>query len=82
MNRGEELFTAFLFGIVIALHNRVVFSNTRRNEQMGIIQFLFLTVFVLMYVVIVGGLLARMIARNAGVRKQSNPKPEEVLIGG
>ena len=49
---------------------------------MGIIQFLLLTVFVLVYVMIVGGLLARMIARNAEIRKQSNPKPEEVMIGG
>ena len=50
---------------------------------MGIIQFLVLAVFVLVYVVIVGGLLARMISRNANeIKKQSHPKPEEALIGG
>ncbi|MGA9768806.1 MAG: hypothetical protein WBV94_07195 [Blastocatellia bacterium] len=49
---------------------------------MGIIQFFVLAIFVLVYVVIVGGLLARMIARNAEVRRQSHPKPEEMLIGG
>lgn len=49
---------------------------------MGIIQFLLLMVFVLMYVTIVGGILARLIARNIDVRKQSHPKPEEMLIGG
>ena len=66
-----------IFGILIALHNRVVFSNTRRSEQMGIIQFFVLMLFVLTYVVIFGGLLARMIARNVEIKKQSHPKPEE-----
>jgi hypothetical protein len=82
MNRDEEFFTAFDFGIGIALHNRVVFSNTQRSEHMGIIQFLVLTVFVLMYVTIMGGILARMIKRNAEIKRQNHPKPEEVLIGG
>jgi hypothetical protein len=49
---------------------------------MGIIQFFVLAVFVLVYVVIIGGLLVRIIKRNAEVRKQSQPKPEEMLIGG
>jgi hypothetical protein len=49
---------------------------------MGIIQFLVLMLFVLTYVTIIGGLLARLIARGSEMRKQSNPKPEEVLIGG
>ncbi len=47
---------------------------------MGIIQFFVLMLFVLTYVVIFGGLLARVIARIAEVKKQSHPKPEEVLI--
>lgn len=47
---------------------------------MGIIQFLVLTVFVLIYVIIMGGLLARMIKRNAEIKKQNHPKPEEALI--
>jgi uncharacterized membrane protein YagU involved in acid resistance len=49
---------------------------------MGIIQFLVLTVFVLIYVTIVGGLVARFIARGNEIKRQSSPKPEEVLIGG
>ena len=49
---------------------------------MGIIQFLVLTVFVLIYVTIIGGILARIIKRNAEIKKQSHPKPEEVFIGG
>ena len=49
---------------------------------MGIIQFLVLMLFVLTYVTIIGGLLVRMISRNAEIRKQSHPKPEEMLIGG
>ena len=49
---------------------------------MGIIQFLVLTIFVLIYVTIIGGIMARMIARNAEIKKQNDPKPEEVLIGG
>lgn len=47
---------------------------------MGIIQFLVLTLFVLIYVTIIGGILARMIKRNAEIKKQSHPKPEEALI--
>ncbi len=47
---------------------------------MGIIQFFVLTLFVLIYVMIIGGLLARLIKRNAELKKQSPPKPEEVLI--
>ena len=49
---------------------------------MGIIQFLVLTLFVLIYAAIIGGILVRMIKRNAEVKRQSHPKPEEVLIGG
>jgi hypothetical protein len=49
---------------------------------MGIIQFLVLTLFVLIYMTIIGGILARAIARNAEIKKQSDPKPEEVFIGG
>jgi len=49
---------------------------------MGIIQFFVLMLFVLTYVVIFGGLLVRMIVRNAEIKKQNDPKPEEVLIGG
>lgn len=49
---------------------------------MGIIQFLLLMIFVLMYVSIIGGLLARIIARNVELKKHSHPKPEEALIGG
>ena len=80
MSRREEFFTDFVFGIRVALHNRVIFGNTRRSEQMGIIQFLVLTLFVLIYATIVGGILVRLIARNAEIKKQSDPKPEEVLI--
>ena len=47
---------------------------------MGIIQFFVLMLFVLTYLVIFGGLLARIIARNVEIKKQSHPKPEEVLI--
>jgi hypothetical protein len=82
MNCGEGLCAGLVFGIGVALHNRVVFSKTLRSEQMGIIQFLVLTLFVLTYVTIIGGLLARVIVRVNEIKKQSDPKPEEVLIGG
>lgn len=49
---------------------------------MGIIQFLLLMLFVLIYVTIIGGILARIIARNVELKKQSLPKSEEALIGG
>jgi CDP-diglyceride synthetase len=49
---------------------------------MGIIQFLVLTLFVLVYVAIIGGLLARVIARSNEMKKQSHSKPEEMFIGG
>ena len=48
---------------------------------MGIIQFLLLSLIILVYVVIGGGLIARMITRTAGEMKEHNvPKHEEALV--
>ena len=50
---------------------------------MGIIQFLVLTLIVMVYVIIIGGLVARMVKRSAQqMKEQSAPEPEEILIRG
>ena len=48
---------------------------------MGIVQFLFLSAIILVYVVIIGGLIGRAVARNANeMKRHSGPSQEEILI--
>jgi uncharacterized membrane protein YagU involved in acid resistance len=50
---------------------------------MGIIQFLVLTLIIMVYVTIIGGLVARVVKRGAQeMRKRSAPETEEILIRG
>lgn len=47
---------------------------------MGIMQFFFLSLIVLVYLLIVGGLVGRMVARSANeMKKHSAPKHEEIM---
>lgn len=46
---------------------------------MGLFQFVFLTIIMLVYILLFGGLIARIVKRNAAaLREQGAPSPEEL----
>jgi hypothetical protein len=52
-------------------------------EQMGIIQFFSLAVIILVYLAIVGGLIARVVVRSANeIKNQAAPEPEQAMLRG
>jgi hypothetical protein len=50
---------------------------------MGIIQFFSLAAIILIYLAIVGALIARVVVRNANdIKNQTAPQPEQALLRG
>lgn len=67
-------------GILLALLTERDSNKVRRSEQMGIIQFLLLSFIILVYLAIVGGLIARAAIRNANQLKGHNAHAQEEIL--